>query len=232
MKNALFAPAVVVALSSTVCWAQYDEFDPFFRHNDLGENKVVFNEGPVEQINFFNGNLHLVHTDLHLPGKNGLDLRIQRSYSSRVWGRVDFGTGEADDALVAAKELMELGFGWSLHMGRYRDNGFGSSTQINDAVFEEPDGTTHRFFNDSFGNDYLSIDAQISEDLWVEFAASSSNPLCQPGTGITRCVVSPAGITYRIGSDIYTYPGGGYIAPVEEIVDPLGNTIDIEYDVG
>jgi Domain of unknown function (DUF6531) len=40
-----------------------------------------------EDVQPFTGNLNLVHTDLVLPGNGGFDLKVQRVYNSRIWGR-------------------------------------------------------------------------------------------------------------------------------------------------
>src|SRR6059036_1609513 len=65
--------------------------DPFY--SQKGSNQIV-DEGRLspfqqvqESVDPFTGNLSLLHTDVVVPGNGGFDLKIQRSYNSRIWGR-------------------------------------------------------------------------------------------------------------------------------------------------
>ena len=227
------SPAAGEGLGPVNDGVQDDSGDYWFRHDDLGENQPVFFEGAHERINYFNGNVHHVFTDLHLPGKNGLDLKVQRTYTSKIWGRVDYIVNQTE-AFVAAKELNELGYGWSLHFGRLRlVQGDWSNHYY---MFEESDGTTHRFYAD-YNQDFVVLPdpndhAYVSEDLWLLLDEGESD-LCPSGSGADKCVISPRGIRYELAADAYLYGGSSAhpITPVSAIEDPYENRIEIVYDV-
>ena len=85
-----FTPKVLAALSALVLpWAPAsadgpDVFDQFFRYAD-SEHRAFYTGLPDESVDPFSGNLQIVQTDVVLPGKAGLDLRIVRSYSRPSW---------------------------------------------------------------------------------------------------------------------------------------------------
>lgn len=85
-----------------------------------------------ESVAPFTGNLSLVQTDLVLPGNGGMDLKVQRVYNSRIWGRRD----TSNPGVVAYNERSIAGLGWSFHFGRVR-NPFGSGSQ-NPTVGDNP----------------------------------------------------------------------------------------------
>jgi len=65
-----------------------DTFDQFFRYVEV-KNKVIESHLPGETVDHFSGNLRIVQEDMAFPGQGGLDLRIMRVYSSKIWGRSD-----------------------------------------------------------------------------------------------------------------------------------------------
>lgn len=78
-----------------------------------------------ESVAPFTGNLSLVHTDLVLPGNGGFDLKVQRVYNSRIWGR----RNTSAPGVVAYNERSIAGLGWSFPFGRVR-NPFGRGEMI------------------------------------------------------------------------------------------------------
>jgi len=89
----------------------------------------------------FTGNLNLLHTDVLLPGNGELDLKIQRSYNSRIRG------GRPVSTLVADAEKSLLGLGWSFHFGRVRNPG-GTGIDGDNPIIEMPDGSTYPVYRD------------------------------------------------------------------------------------
>ncbi|HZM69435.1 MAG TPA: hypothetical protein VFB95_03600, partial [Candidatus Cryosericum sp.] len=69
-------------------FADGDVQDQFYRHVEI-KNKTFEPHLPGETVDHFTGTLSIVQEDLSLPGKAGLDLKIVRAYSSRIWGRTD-----------------------------------------------------------------------------------------------------------------------------------------------
>ena len=128
-------PTYWLAIAFAAAWANvafaassdppnYD--DPFYSQKGsnpiVGERRLSPFQQVQESVDPFTGNVNLLHTDVILPGNGGLDLKIQRSYNSRIWGRRD-----GVPTLVAASEASVMGIGWSFHFGRVR-NPFGSGS--------------------------------------------------------------------------------------------------------
>jgi YD repeat-containing protein len=207
-----------------------DVQEPFFRGIPQPEHRA-FVKGPQESVDPFSGTLLLVHTDLVLPGRGGLDLKIIRTYSSKIWGRADYTS--VSDGLIAAKERSPLGLGWQMHQGRLRNpwhNGWDPCT-LGDTppVFELPDGTSITFYpTDSTNTNFKS------REHWKMYRPVG------PAAGVTITVTSNEGIKYEMdGSLPSTNTSQWYygdplvdaqlIYPVKRISDPDGNAITITY---
>ena len=109
--------AGVLASGSAMAQPTGDVADQFYRHVEK-KNKSFEPHLPGETVDHFTGNLRIVEEDLALPGHAGLDLRIVRTYSSKIWGRTDL---LAPEPLLADKDPSPIGFGWTMHMGRIRN---------------------------------------------------------------------------------------------------------------
>jgi hypothetical protein len=203
-----------------------DVFDQFFRYTEA-EHKEFYDGMPDETIDPFSGTLHIVQTDVALPGKAGLDLRIVRSYSSKIWGRTD----EAPDlqSLLAENDRSLLGYGWSFHMGRIKNpNASGQPTSPCSADYplvEMQDGSARVFYRVSASNPNL----YASRDYW----RMEKNCSFLGGGGQGSCVWSNTGIRYEFSSNqgsSYTAGFAGVLVwPASAIVDPHGNRISITY---
>jgi YD repeat-containing protein len=104
----------------------------------LHPHRETLSSIPNEHIDPFMGGLILTFEDIRLPGNGGLDLVIQRTFSSKnacnVWNNwLGYWSCEVDD------ENTWLGFGWTLHFGRL----FKSTNVNNPHVIEMSDGTRH-----------------------------------------------------------------------------------------
>src|SRR5438552_4774023 len=84
---------VILAGVAPQALAQSSNDDPFYGQKGtaqiIEERRIAPFQQVQESVDPFTGNLNLLHTDVFLPGNGGQDLRIQRSYNSRIWGRRD-----------------------------------------------------------------------------------------------------------------------------------------------
>jgi YD repeat-containing protein len=141
---AVYALAAVIGLTSNQALAQV------FDDRGFNRNRDFFSQLPFEHIDPLTGNLLLTHTDLALPGNAGFDLRIQRTYNSKI--HINYNLGQTDFA-----EHSWAGVGWTLHMGRVF-NALGPGPP----VVEMPDGSRHPMFDIvGPGNEF------ISRDYWI-----------------------------------------------------------------
>jgi RHS repeat-associated protein len=197
-----------------------DVFDQFHRHAE-GEHKAFLQEMPGEVVDPFTGNLRIIRTDVVLPGKAGLDLRVVRAYSSKIWGRADLLDTEP---LLAEKEHSVLGYGWTFHMGRLRNpNAITPTVGCGGEfpVYEEPDGTSHVFYPVA-GSDSV----YVSKDFW------RMENSCAALSGAGACVWSDTGVRYELSSyydNQFFYGATIPIWPVSRIVDLYGNSISMSY---
>jgi hypothetical protein len=186
-------------------WEVFDArgFDP---------NRAQFSQLPYEHIDPMTGSLVLTFTDLVLPGNAGFDLRILRTYNSKIFR--NFGgnpSGTLDEDTWA-------GVGWSLHMGRIPDPPF---TDVPPPI-EMADGSQHRL--------YTAIDASpcagdpgvggcfITRDFWIY----------NKNINVLRL---PNGLKYTFGARL-TLPSGQIYRYVTRIEDPFGNSITVNYMTG
>jgi len=86
-----------------------------YDHPVFNPRHDYFNNRPEEYIDYYNGALHLVYTDLVLPGKGGLDLVIRREYSSKIFR---WSTTSSEVPPPWNFRDSWIGRGWKLHMGR------------------------------------------------------------------------------------------------------------------
>ncbi len=213
--RALLASAAL--LGAPLASAQVDVVDPFFRYND-GVSRPAFTGFGDETVDLFSGTLRLATTDVVLPGRGGLDLRITRSYNSRIWLRTDDATSIIDEKSV-------LGYGWSFHMGRLKNpgaSGAPSSACSNDyPVMELPDGSARVFYASSGSPGTL-----VSRDFWKMQPNCSQLPSGTSGA----CVWSPSGVRYEFSnSNTYQNGLGTTVWPASRVVDRFGNQISMSY---
>jgi YD repeat-containing protein len=169
-----------------------------------------------EDVQPFTGNLSLVHTDLVLPGNGGFDLKVQRTYNSRIWGRRDV----TNPGVVAYNERSVAGLGWSFHFGRVRNpTGSGSQNPLfpNNPIVEMPDGSQHPLYRDPADGTGLS---KISLEQW-KYRPSGNSYL----------LTLTDGTVYEFpSSNVYGLGGGGQVWQVSRITDPNGNVMTFTYD--
>ncbi len=186
--------------------------DPFYQQKgsfDIPRERTVSPFQHVEEsVDPFTGNLNLLHTDLILPGNGGLDLKIHRSYNSRIWGRKD----TSFPGLIASNERSVMSLGWSFHFGRVRNPGSDSP------VIEMPDGSTHPMYQSSVAGQ------KISRERWIFRFNNNISKYELVLTDGTVYTFAPA--------NQYGTADGVVIYQVDSITTPNGNTITLSYQTG
>lgn len=177
-----------------------------FGDSGFEQKRDYFSQLPFEHIDPLTGNLLLTFTDLVLPGNAGFDLRIQRTYNSKIYRDYQ----NSGDTL---KEDSWAGIGWSMHMGRvFHARSFDGA----DPIIEMPDGSQHHAFRHlappaGCGNCY------ITRDYWVYDKA-------------TATLYLPNGVIYTFGHTANTGWAGDIPAEyATQIQDAFGNSLVIEY---
>jgi RHS repeat-associated protein len=191
----------------------FDQFNRYVATWESGSQAL-----PGESVDPFTGTLRIQQEDVSLPGAAGLDLKLVRTYSSKIWGRADQLEMEP---LLAEKEQSPLGYGWSMHLGRMR-NPYGSgATELCSSdlpMFESPDGATHVFYPTVPGANQVLT----SKDYW-----EMERP-CKALESWGICVWSPDGTRYDMGSTQY-FEGVQLVFPTVAIKEPAGNRIQVTY---
>jgi YD repeat-containing protein len=176
---------------------------PVFGDKGFQSNHIYSSQLPYEHIDHLTGNVLLTFTDLVLPGEGGFDLRIQRTYNSKIFANpASFPAGTLDERTWA-------GIGWTLHMGRVLNPG---QYDLADPIIEMPDGGRHQ----AYPTVVPSCWCYITRDFW----------LYDKGRGI---LYLPNGVTYTFGQ---VGPGdaeNSSAAYATQITDPFGNSVAIEY---
>lgn len=212
--------SVVLVLCATAASAQTgstdDVFDQFFRYTEPRGRPSAM---PVadESVDLFTGTLKINHVEFSFPGKAGLDLTVVRSYSSRLWNRLDTGTA---GAFIGDSERSALGPGWTMHFGRLRNpNALGQATQCGGGdypVVEEGDGSARVFY--PAGLHF------VSRDLWK---LKRNCTLSSGGSGI--CVTDTQGRVREYSAANQYFVGLSPVWPMLRIRDVHGNEINATY---
>ncbi len=182
----------------------------FYQEPGLSRTRDYVNQHANERIDPFTGKLQWHFVDLFIPGNGGLDLKVQRSYSS------------LNEQLG---EISPAGIGWTVHYGRVlrRTTNLICDT-VNSAthnpVLELPDGSRRVL--------YVALDGVtwITTDFWRAECSLSPNP---PGL----IVISPDGTRYEmtvgghlVGSSPTTEQKTYYVS---KITDRNGNWMSFTY---
>ena len=110
--------------------ARFAQAQTVFGDKGFQTTREYFTQLPYEHIDPMTGNLLLTFTDLVLPGNAGFDLKVQRTYNSKIFK--DYNT---QGGLLG--EDSWAGIGWSMHFGRVLH---GLSNDGEDPIIEMPDG--------------------------------------------------------------------------------------------
>jgi YD repeat-containing protein len=206
---------VLCGFSPTAFADGQDEPIPsFYEEPGISRTRDYTDQHAHEHIDPFTGKLQWHFVDLFIPGNGGLDLKVQRSYSTPYLP--DFTTPPWEPTLS--------GLGWTMHFGRVIRN---ATTLICDnvngpkvnPVLELPDGSRRIL--------YVALDGLtwISTDLW-----QARCDLATSASGLD--VFSPDGTRYdmtTIGPQIGTalHPQNTFY--VTKITDRNGNWMSFSY---
>ena len=187
----------VVALSPAVASAQ----SPFGATGSRG-GRALDSALPNEAVDPFSGTLSIVETDLVLPGNAGLDVRVQRVYSSAIYP--GYNTND-----LTVEEDSWAGIGWKLHFGRVinPDVTTGGVTQI-----EMGDGSRHALYTTSVSPGWTT------KSYWLYDRA-------------THTLKLPNGLVYEFGHVVNLGGTLGTARYVTVIRDPFNNRIEFQYFV-
>lgn len=173
--------------------------DEIFDARGFNRNRDFFSELRYEHIDPLNGDLLLTFADLVLPGNAGFDLKLQRTYNSKIFPSFPLGMMDADSW---------AGVGWSFHLGRVR------TTPADDPLaVEMPDGSSHKLFPNFVGDS----GKYVTRDYWI-YDRNASPPQLR----LTN------GVVYTFGK-VVAFGSGSYYRYPTLIQDPFGNRIEITY---
>jgi YD repeat-containing protein len=183
----------------------------FYEEPGLSRTRDYVNQHANERVDPFTGKLQWHYVDLFIPGNGGLDLKVQRSYTSpHVPG------------LGTPWEPTVTGLGWTMHFGRVIRRAVNAicdtvSGPTTNPVLELPDGSRRVL--------YVALDGGtwITTDFW--------RAECAPA-GAGLIVFSPDGTRYEM-----TTPGHPVGSPthvqntyyVTRITERNGNFMDVTY---
>ncbi|WP_444940659.1 PQQ-binding-like beta-propeller repeat protein [Microbulbifer sp. ZKSA004] len=187
------------------------EIRDYYEEPGLNPFKTEVNENFNEYIDPFSGRLQLKYTDIHVPGNGGMDININRVYTSP-------GNFETPNRT-------SYGHGWTMHFGRIVASAsdadkicaqgiFSVSTKDNPSL-EHPDG----------GRELLVLNSIEGDGTLI----TRSNWRAECVSGITGMIVTaPDGTKYTM--DHYDALLDGPSWYTTRIEDVYGNWISIKYE--
>ncbi len=196
--------------TSTPCRADgIDEPAPtFYQEPGLSPNRDYVNQHANEHIDPFSGKLQWHFVDLFIPGNGGLDLKVQRSYSS------------LNEQLG---EMSAFGVGWTMHFGRVLRHASVSICDVTQGpsvapVLELPDGSRQIL--------YVALDqvSFISTARWKATCNTQSGGLNVFSPDGTRYEMTTQGL--NVGSTAIKQSAAWYTT---RMVDRNGNTMNFTY---
>ena len=116
----------------------YEE-ETFYSAPGFNPHRGYFNQAFNERVDPYSGNVLLTYTDIYVPGDGGLDLKLQRTYNSKIRTENTGDWDVFDDDLI---ECDYAGMGWSLHLGKVRPIAQFHATP----AVQMPDGSVHPAF--------------------------------------------------------------------------------------
>ncbi|MEO7702078.1 MAG: DUF6531 domain-containing protein, partial [Opitutus sp.] len=200
--------AALCALSATSALADGvgEPIPSFYQEPGPASKRATNRQHANERVDPFTGKLQWHFVDLYVPGNGGLDIKVQRSYSSlnEILG---------DDS--------PMGAGWTMHFGRViRKSAVaicstGQST-TNNAVLELPDGSRQILFDNPGGP------GSLTTSLWKATCGQSGGLIVQSPDGVRYEMTMPGAPIGSGGNAQGTYY-------TSKIVDRNGNSLDFTY---
>ncbi|WNO10573.1 PQQ-binding-like beta-propeller repeat protein [Teredinibacter sp. KSP-S5-2] len=190
-----------------------EEIRDYYAEPGLHPFKESLNQSFNEHIDPFSGTLQLKYTDIHIPGNGGMDISINRSYTSLQ---------PSDINVAASDSLMNMGLGWTMHFGRI----VAPKSHIDKVCNQSNHAETVR------DNPSLELGDGAREQLVLSaFHLSTTNTLITKSNWKAQCLVSDNGFEVTSPSGIkYTmdkfYGAAWYTSKIEDL---NGNWISIGY---
>lgn len=199
-------------LGDTVLADGIDEPIPsFYQESGISRTRDYSEQHPAERIDPFTGKLQWHFVDLFIPGNGGMDLKVQRSYTSlgEQW-----------------PEPSPAGMGWTMHFGRVirRANiaicNTTNSAATQNPVLELPDGSRRVL--------YVALDGAsfVTTDFWMAQCDLSGNG------GLK--IFSPDGTRYSMTTQGVSFGSATNTQNVyytTQITDRNGNWMNFTYDL-
>lgn len=195
----------------------------------------------TDHIDPFNGSLSRSYVDMYIPGNGGLDLSIQRHYTSNIWfsreNLWDIGTSPRKPTTLLPTG--PSGAGWTMHFGRIikakRYDGTldgiceTNSTDLNDstsnnAVLEMQNGSMEPLVVSAAGNGWNT--RFVTRSFWLADCNTDSSGLV---------LYSPNGLKYHMDHLVTAFNQETYAAGEmwawypSKIEDGNGNSINFFY---
>ncbi len=207
--------------------------DPLnYATQSLDPQKLYDTDTDAERVDLFRCSLHLQHTDVHLPGKYGLDVNVVRWYDSKISDTAT-STGGTCQVFDYGQETGEvLGYGWRLHMGRFIQ-------QLNPVIpspgvaapnpadyLELPGGHRIAFYTSAdsalFPNSNPAGQRTGVEFWWATYPVTTSDPLV---------VHAPDGTIYEFNPSAQYSAGANTVIWNVTTIQRGDASISIQYDV-
>lgn len=212
MTRRIRSAAFCCALLLTVLSASAEEIRDYYAEPGLNPFKQSLNQHFNEHVDPFSGTLQLKYTDLSIPGNGGMDINVNRVYTSLQTN--------------AYPTLGLNGLGWIMHFGRivtsrnHADKlcsqGAFPLTTIENPSLEMPDGGRELLVLNHINND----NTLITRSNW--------RAQCGP-SGVGLVVTSPEGTRYTMNQ--YDSFQGEPSWLTTRIEDLEGNWIRVEYKI-
>lgn len=168
---------------------------------------------PEERVDLFSGNLTLSYRDIFLPGPNGLNIEIWRVYNSKILQ--DRRTSQNPTVQAYPKSM--VGIGWSMHMGLIHNFLSGNP------IIEFPDGRREMAFYPK-----SEYEPGVTTYYTRDFLKYEWIPGDQLGV-----LTLKNGTVWMFGESAFLPLVDGsseLVLLLTAIVDPLGNSINVQYD--
>lgn len=187
----------------------------YYSEPGINPNRDYVNQNFSEYIDPFTGKLQLHYVDLYIPGNGGMDVKVQRSYTS------------LDGDLTNQDPQSIMGFGWTVHYGRIKRaktsscSGNDLTTSNDNPVLQLPDGKEEVFFyrkSTSLSGGY----EYVSKNNWIANCSGSSYE------GDSWTVKSPDGYVYAMSKKIQPTGDLSYWY-TKTITDASGNVVTVKY---
>lgn len=205
--------------------------DDLYDAPGLDPHRETLSSIPQEHIDPFTGGLTLSFEDIRLPGNEGLDLVIQRTFNSK--NVCNGWTCVGSTCSCEKGENTWLGYGWTLHFGRL----FKSYNVNIPHVVEMPDGSRHTAYTKS-GSTY------ITKDYWLLDLGSSYVLTLTNGTKIYYGQSGPSlpnwpqhSVYYATkiedvnGNEINIYYKSSGSSEIDYVIDSVGRNINFTTSV-